>query len=704
MEDLNNLSFFQSLACISNHVGFSGVIKNYPQDFVVTEIDMSGQPVSVFTNDISHGSCEIKDKGSLFHAKEKGAETVTLGDGNVHGLSGFDDENSLSGCPLIVGSKDCVDADGEEHQSSKTKSLNSLIETSVLESLLEFANGTREIWMKETSVPPHPTELSLGIFLDKKHRADLHSAIRQIFPFLVTTTKGAEVVVKPNLDYRELCHLVSQEEADSFFRFLDAKLENSKYVFKPDGSKPHRTEVHHFLSKKFGKLVESKSFSNPNIIGQQDAAIAVRFRDRRTSSRKRPAADGPEKQDTYTAFTLMKENLETLEAITYLSSELGVLPTDFSYAGIKDKKAVTYQSMVVRKVTPERLMELERNIKDKRMKVSNIRSARQHIQLGQLKGNHFAIAVRNVRNHSGDTSVKIQERVIEAIQNVKSTGFVNYYGPQRFGQGQNVHSDQIGLALLKEEMVEAVKLLLTPDQVDDPVNKAKRHFLETEDAKGTLAIMPDYKVRERMVLRALNRYGVNHEGCTRGWFSIPHSMRIFYIHAYSSRVWNEAVSYRLKTYGSRVVLGDLVLDDKIFDEKTSVSERVHIVSEEEESSGKYLIHQVVLPMLGYNIIYPSNKVGQWYHEKLAKDGLKTSKFRVPALQLNVPGCYRLIVKNLHNLSYEIVEDTEICKGNIGDINESNETLQTNVSLSLSFDLDSSCYATVCLREIMKCDV
>lgn len=53
-------------------------------------------------------------------------------------------------------------------------------------------------------------------------------------------------------------------------------------------------------------------------------------------------------------FTLCKENLETLEAISYMAAELGVLPSDFTYAGIKDKRAVTYQSMVVKKVSPQR--------------------------------------------------------------------------------------------------------------------------------------------------------------------------------------------------------------------------------------------------------------------------------------------------------------------------------------------------------------
>ena len=44
---------------------------------------------------------------------------------------------------------------------------------------------------------------------------------------------------------------------------------------------------------------------------------------------------------------------ETLEAIQRLSACLNIQPSAFSYAGIKDKKAITTQYMVVRDVTPE---------------------------------------------------------------------------------------------------------------------------------------------------------------------------------------------------------------------------------------------------------------------------------------------------------------------------------------------------------------
>lgn len=88
-------------------------------------------------------------------------------------------------------------------------------------------------------------------------------------------------------------------------------------------------------------------------------------------------------------------------------------------------------------------------------------------------------------------------------------------------------------------------------------------------------MLPEFKVREKMLLRALNRYGVNHEACTKGWLNIPHSMRIFYVHAYCSKIWNEAASYRLKIYGSKVVEGDLVFSEES-DESISLNDKVSL--------------------------------------------------------------------------------------------------------------------------------
>ncbi|EMP31903.1 Pseudouridylate synthase 7 like protein-like protein [Chelonia mydas] len=609
------------LSMRSNHIGFQGSVKTSASDFIVTEIDTLGRLLSERT------AKTLRALGDTPAAPESCCpqspcrscpEPPELHREEVLGPFNSPSHAPEEGLSPAKGSTEHMAGTAPEGGHHEAGTLDSLLDESVNELLNQFACNIKDGWDSEHDPAAHPTEFSLGPVLDKRNRADLHSAIRQKFPFLMTVTKSNEIIVKANTDYKQLCQLVSEEEAFDFLKFLDAKLENSKFSFKPDGNKEHRKAVHHFVSQKFGKLVETKSFSVTDLNGQQNVAIIVRFREK-SLSRKRPAADCQEKQDIYTGFTLQKENLETLEAISYLSSELGVLPSDFSYTGIKDKKAITYQAMVVKKVTPERLKEIGSTIEKKGMKVYNIHSVCQHLRLGQLKGNHFDIIVRDLKHQSNDFSADLKERISEAIENVKSStgqqmgnltdmgylyepvllrpkagpdgeslylqkadafdfrqtkGFVNYYGPQRFGYGQNVQTDQIGLALLNEEMVKAVKLFFTPEDTDDPVNQAKRYFLQSDDAKGTLAMLPEFKVREKMLLRALNRYGLHHEGCTRGWLSIPHSMRIFYVHAYCSKIWNEAASFRFMTYGSKVMEGDLVLSEDNVGENSSLNDRL----------------------------------------------------------------------------------------------------------------------------------
>ncbi|XP_038626020.1 pseudouridylate synthase 7 homolog-like protein [Tachyglossus aculeatus] len=693
---------FPSLSYLHSHMGFCGTIKNSPSDFIVVEIDAQGQSVGQSRNDFSEIPGEQRSSGKCNHKKPRlDPQKLRLEDGgNEEFTSSLDQQSGPEEILKFAREdEDCSALSAGDGEWEKDGILESLLNTAANESLNQFACDIKDTWNSEAE-RTGPSELSLGAIVDKKQRACLHSAIRQKFPFLITVTKNREIVVKPNIDYKELRRLVSEEEADNFFRYLDAKRENSKFTFKPDPDKEHRKAVHHFVNQRCGKLVETKSFSvADSVAGSQSVVITVRFREKTFRLRKRRPSESRDKQDEYTAFTLRKENLETFEAIGYLSSELGVLPSDFSYSGIKDKKAITYQAMVVKKVAPERLKEIGSAVEKKGISVSNIHPVQQPLRLGQLTGNRFEITVRDLKRQTRDSAASPKERILEAIENVKTGGFINYYGPQRFGQWQSVQTDQIGLALLNNEMVKAVKLFFTPEELDDPVNRAKKHFFQTEDAKGTLALLPEYKIRERSLLRALNRYGVTQEGCARGWLSIPHSMRIFYVHAYCSKIWNEAASYRLETYGSKVIEGDLVFSEERGREHLPLSDRVRVISAEEEAANAYAVHQVVLPMVGHSILYPKNKVGQWYRERLGRDGLQECKFRVSALQLNVPGCYRQLVKYPRNVSYRLPENRDV-DGKM----EASFCSEQSASLHISFDLDASCYATVCLREIMKCDL
>lgn len=114
-------------------------------------------------------------------------------------------------------------------------------------------------------------------------------------------------------------------------------------------------------------------------------------------------------------------------------------------------------------------------------------------------------------------------------------------------------------------------------------------------------------------------------------------------------------------------------------------------------------------MPGNTVKYPENDVASWYQQRLAQDGLNDCRFRVSSLKLNLPGCYRPLLAFPRNLCYRLlgaVSGEGGCSGSsLGEGQASvPESKENSPALMLNFDLDSSCYATICLREIMKCDL
>lgn len=110
-------------------------------------------------------------------------------------------------------------------------------------------------------------------------------------------------------------------------------------------------------------------------------------------------------------------------------------------------------------------------------------------------------------------------------------------------------------------------------------------------------------------------------------------------------------------------------------------------------------------MPGNTVKYPENAMGPWFQERLTRDGLEGSRFRVGGLKLNLPGCYRPLLASPRNLRYQLQ------RGATGESSRADGHRdgaagdeQESPALTLNFDLDSSCYATVCLREIMKCEL
>lgn len=264
-----------SLTYRSAHEGFHGSIKNSTQDFVVTEIDVHGHLVNapgVFKEPVKFmNDADIRE---FSHQDSMGVDRLTerTPANEINHL--ISDSLSLNSAEAL--SQDCFN-------------LRAILNSPVNKTLEQFASTLQAC----TEVQKN-RELSLGAFPDKQQRAIVHSAVKHNYPFLMTVTNREEILVREDPDFRELSSLVSVEEVEDFFRFKDAKVPGSTFTFLPDDVKEHRTSVHHFVSRKFGKLMETKSF-----VMQNRTAITVRLRERARPARKRTGADRDER-DIYT--------------------------------------------------------------------------------------------------------------------------------------------------------------------------------------------------------------------------------------------------------------------------------------------------------------------------------------------------------------------------------------------------------------------
>lgn len=121
-----------------------------------------------------------------------------------------------------------------------------------------------------------------------------------------------------------------------------------------------------------------------------------------------------------------------------LADVVNIKPALISYAGIKDKRAKTTQFMCVRQVEPWKLVIKSKPFRN--IKIGNFSFKDTPLKLGDLSGNRFKIALRNV--------VAENEVIEKAILQVKANGFINYYGLQRFGNDKEVPTYEIGIQLL----------------------------------------------------------------------------------------------------------------------------------------------------------------------------------------------------------------------------------------------------------------
>ena len=260
-----------------------------------------------------------------------------------------------------------------------------------------------------------------------KEKADTADSIEAVALYIST-------LVESGID-------VDQEALSSFLSSCVTQEDNAvaEYVAFAGLSKEARTAVHKGIKKYFPSTADTESVQKS---GETFICIRLKKRGVKGAGFKRSQFEWPASLGDFLKFTMLKENIDTMNAINTLAKLLHIKPSKISYSGTKDKRAIlqppleiltlypllgtkdkraiTVQYCTVHRKKPSDLMRLNQFQSYPLIRVGDFQYVKDQIKLGQLAGNRFEIVLRDVS--ASEDAVK------NSCLELSRSGFINYFG------------------------------------------------------------------------------------------------------------------------------------------------------------------------------------------------------------------------------------------------------------------------------------
>jgi len=389
-----------------------------------------------------------------------------------------------------------------------------------------------------------------------------------------------------------------------------------------------------------------------------------------------------ESKDKYTTFNLVKVNKDTFGAVRLISNALGIAPKAIEYAGLKDKRAISVQKASIKGDYIEKLRKLKLND----IFIRNINPSKNPVKLGSNWGNHFEITIRNIE-HIGNEKQKIEELLVV----LRTHGFPNYYGLQRFGTFRP-NSHLLGRFILEGEFKKAFdELVIATYSSELPQSQSVREDLrKTGDLEKAYNSFPKSLNYERTAIKYLLDNPGDYEGAIN---HLPKYLIKLLISSFQSYLFNKMISLRYEKGISltKPIKGDVF---NILDEENGNKTQIKYIYNglyDKFLQEAYELNRakIVFPLIGYNTNldeFPSMK--SLILEILDNEGISSEIFTNKLLEsYEFKGSFRSIITK--PLGLKIMEYTE------------DDLFQNRYKLKVEFSLQKGSYATLLLREIIK---
>ncbi|GAA0660239.1 tRNA pseudouridine(13) synthase TruD [Natronoarchaeum mannanilyticum] len=388
---------------------------------------------------------------------------------------------------------------------------------------------------------------------------------------------------------------------------------------------------------------------------------------------------------------------DTNDFAARLSDGLGISRERVSWAGTKDKHAVTTQLFSVRDDDPDaaaKFRDAASEIRDADVEV--LGRAGRSIEFGDLVGNEFEIVVSDADRPEQAEAVASELRAFcgDADSSDGEIGVPNYFGQQRFGSQRPV-THEVGLHVVRGEWEKAVLAYVGNPSESEPESTQEARARADEAASGDRdwsAVLEEYPQRlryERSMLHSLVESGGDDpEDFREALETVPSNLQRLFVHAAQSYVFNLILSERLvrglpfdrpvegdvACFSDRSAPGELVVPDT--DRLQRVTEkRVDTMARHCERGRAF----VTAPLVGTETELAEGEQGEIEREILGELDLEPGDFDLPG-EFDSTGTRRAILVR-----------TDL------DVNVDGD------DVGVTFALPKGSYATVVLREFLKAD-
>ena len=379
-----------------------------------------------------------------------------------------------------------------------------------------------------------------------------------------------------------------------------------------------------------------------------------------------------DEEGNYIILKVTSKNWETNILVRELARRLRISRKRISFAGTKDRRAVTTQLLSIYypdKELPE--------IKIKDIEIEFVCRSNRRIEIGDLIGNEFQIVIRDVEVGKEEAKKRIDE-INKELKEIG--GFPNFYGFQRFGSLRPV-THIVGKEIVKGDFDRAVDLYLTytTDKEDETYRLARERFSKERDISKALSYFPKHLNFELTLLNEL-RKGKN---AIEALQSLPKNLLMMFLYAYQSYIFNRILSERIKR---KLPLGEAIEGDLIVPvSKYGEEEDIIPVNNRNIEKVNRMIRlgkaAVTGAIVGYDVRFAEGEMGEIEKRIVEEESIDVRDFIVPEIPfLSSKGGRRALVSPYKDFSYRFLD---------------------NSSVEMKFFLRKGSYATALLREFMK---